>query len=494
MLSSPLLPGSPTLPQLATALLGALYLALALIVWLLLIGRARRLAVTAWGLGSVAAPLAVVLVALRAWVPTWAGFTLAIGALFVAPVLRVMALRLHLGEPTRWRPHLLLAALSLGGFQLLWALGAERWRGQFTLTVWTLGTLYLAAWALRCARQTPSRNSRVLAGVELLAAAVLFGYTVSVWAQLLPVQPFRSVWFWPLFVTQALTGLYSQVGFLGMVVDHLHAGRRSARESALRAEDRHLAAQAQAQQLAALLEQRDRLAEQQAELLGLLSHAVQGPLRQAAQALRLDEGDDPQPLPRPRAESAQRHVLNAHEVLDNALQAAALLGNDQALPTRATPLQDWLTEVLQRLHKAEQAQVQLVLRSSRSTVPMEPQLLQLALRNLLRQALRSAGDQGQVLLQVDDADHPPRLQLRVLAPAGVGGAWADSEPGQGGARRSVDKRRGATADLRLALQVAGQIAERHGGQLRLLQLSPNALSAVLELPTAAARPGDGPRD
>ena len=109
---------------------------------------------------------------------------------------------------------------------------------------------------------------------------------------------------------------------------------------------------------------------------------------------------------------------------------------------------------------------------------LEPGLLRLALRNLLRNAFAHGGAGVQVQLHIAEQNTPPALVISVLD-NGVGLAPAQLHA----ARLTVAA--GALLPS-LGLHLAGQVATLHGGHLLLSQHPPHGLQASLVLPLLGA--------
>lgn len=472
--------------QLATLAAGSLYVLLSLAVWSLLRVPQHAVSVRLWTAAALLVGAGFVLSAYRPMLPDWVSGLVLNGMALGSQYLRILALRRHMDMPLQ---------LGRGGLLLLGALAAlalgtlvpdQRPRTSFACVAIALLSLVLAWHAQQAAGRSGSRSARLLAWCEYPLALMLLVRGAMVWLPAAPllVHPVQVGADWlPLLVTVAVVAIYSNLAYLGLVLDDTRHDERLARqEQAAEVRARHEAV-AHAEQLGVLLQQRDLLARERQRTLDLLAHEIRQPLHDAGGALQATHAalhDLPQDMSaraQQRLQRAQAVLGNVQSVLDNTLTAAALLTRQTPLSLHETELQFLIDLVLGDLQPDERNRLQVDWQSDLRVADIEPGLMRLALRNLLTNALRHGGSQTQVLLRIAEQDAPPALLLEVQDD-GPGMPVAQMQDASG----VLPAADGTLPAGGLGLTIVREVVRRHGGHLRLAGASPSGLRATLVLP------------
>ena len=469
--------------QSISMLTGLLFGLMALTVWAMLLRRHPRIPTRLWTLGSLAAGVGLVLLHVRWNVPRWMAYQLPTFLLEWSILLRVAALRTDLGLPLRpWRL-LAVGLAAMLGYQLsLWLPGVAP-HTLFGTGVLVSGVLLLAWYSRALGISTPSRSGLMLAWAE--AAAALGLVIRQAWILVNDSEDWVVQELWQLaglVALAAIAAIYSNLGYLGIALDRRHAAEARARQTSLAALADRDSANRDAAELRQALAEREALMAERDRLLQLLAHEIRQPLHNASGALRvlrqlllgpqvaapLLQADAP-------LRKAEAVLGNVHSVLDNTL-AAALLLQQQGPPTlHEVELAVVVKLALGDLAPAHSAAVRVQHDTDLRSAELEPALMRLALRNLLRNAFMHGGSGVQVGLHLSESADPPALLISVI----------DNGPGLDQAGLAGRKHRG------LGLNIARQVAQLHGGRLALEAQPGGGLAARLVLPL----PGqdDGPR-
>ncbi len=225
------------------------------------------------------------------------------------------------------------------------------------------------------------------------------------------------------------------------------------------------------------------LVQRQRELTHAISHELRTPIARMAFGLDLMQDSDD---PARRARLAQGLLGDLAEL--NRLVSELLAYERLEHPGEGEPMQrieanDWLQACLADARRdAERAGLVLrVLPSALPRVDAEPRLLQLALSNLVGNALRHARSQvevslvgvgGRACLRVDDD--------------GPGIAEADREKVVRPFTRLDDSRSRDTGGFGLGLAIVGRIAARHQGELRIGRATLGGARLEMHWPLAAS--------
>ncbi|GCL63387.1 sensor histidine kinase [Pseudaquabacterium pictum] len=467
--------------QLATATVGLLHLLMACAAWLMLRGPRHAQAVQLWAAGTLLLGACLALGGLADPLPPHLPAVLqqaGLPALLLAGlVLRLLALRRHMGRPLHlgsWS--VAAAALGLGWAACLQS-DDPRVAASYANAVLILGTAITGQHAWEASTRSGARTGRWLAWTEwlLTAALVLRAFAIAA------APPSAGRWDWWLVVgAAALAALFGNLGCLGMVLDDLHRAELQARQAQMDETASREAAEQTAQELQALLSQRDELAEERESLLQMLAHEIRQPLQSAGQAMQ----DAVQVLRQPRGASAgqvraqllqaQTVLGDVRSVLDNTLAAATLLSRGTPLVRQEVAL-DFLVELtLGDLGARQLDRLTVDWRTDVDSLEVEPGLVRLALRNLLNNAFAHGGPAVQVQLCIDEL--PAGGGLRLLV--------ADDGPGIA-PDQLLTPPPGQPARRRLGLSVVRQVMDLHGGQLVLGNELPRGFVAQLVFPLPA---------
>ncbi|MDH4391137.1 MAG: ATP-binding protein [Aquabacterium sp.] len=469
--------------QLATATVGLLHVLMACAAWLMLRGPRQAQAVQLWATGALV--LGVCLASgglahpLPPQVPEAMRDLLLPGLLLGSMLLRVLALRRHMGRPLRLGTCTAMAA----GVAVGWAVSLQsadpRVPASYANAVLILGTAIIGQHAWEDSRTSGAPTARWVAWAEwaLTAALVLRALAFAS----APPEAGRWDW-WAVVAAAAVAALFGNLGFLGMVLDDMHRAELQARQAQIDETASREAAEQTAQELQTLLAQRDELAEERESLLQVLAHEIRQPLHSAGLAMQ----GAVQVLRNPRSASAtevgaqlmqaQMVLGDVRSVLDNILAAATLLSRGMPLVRQDVAL-DFIVELTMGDLGARQLERLTVdWRTGVDTLEVEPGLVRLALRNLLINAFAHGGPGVQVRLCVDEL--PASNSLRLVV--------ADDGPGITPAQlRDPAPLPGQPARRRLGLTIVRQVMDLHGGQLVLGNALPRGFAAQLVFPLPA---------
>ena len=471
------------LAQLATATVGLLHLLMACAAGLMLRGPRHVQAVQLWAAGTLLLGASLALGGLADPLPPHlpAGLQLVLlpAALFASLVLRTLALRRHMGRPLHLGACAAMATLAALGWAWCLQSGDPRVPASYANAVLILGTAIVGRQAWEDSQTSGAASARWVAWAEWLLTAALVVRAFAFAA----APPVAGRWDWWLVVgAAALAGLFGNLGYLGMVLDDLHRAELQARQAQIDETASRAAAEQTAQELQALLAQRDELAEERESLLQMLAHEIRQPLLSAGLAMQ----GAVQVLRDPHSASAaqvgtqlmqaQTVLGDVRSVLDNTLAAATLLSRGTPLVRQEVAL-DFLVELtLGDLGARQLERLTVDWQTDVDHLEVEPGLVRLALRNLLNNAFAHGGPGVQVWLRIDAPPASGSLRL-VVADDGPGITPAQLEepapqPGQPVRRR-------------LGLAIVRQVMDLHGGQLVLGNELPRGFVAQLVFPLPA---------
>ena len=468
------------LAPLATATVGLLHLLMAFAAWLMLRGPRHARAVQLWAAGTLglAASLALGGLAhpLPAHLPPAVQQGLLPAALLAALLLRVLALRRHMGRPLHLGACAVMVAMAALGWWMSLQSDDPRVPAGFANAVMILGTAIVGQHAWEDSRDGGAGTARWVAVTEWLLTAALVLRAIAI-AGAAPVAG-RWDW-WLVLAAAAMAALFGNLGYLGMVLDGLHRAEMQARQDQIDETASRAAAEQTAQELQDLLVQRDALAGERESLLQVLAHEIREPLQNASQAMQ----DAVQVLRNPHGATAaqvgsqllqaQTVLGDVRSVLDNTLAAATLLSRDTPLVRQDVALDFLVDLTLGDLGVRQLERLTVDWRTAVDSLEVEPGLVRLALRNLLSNAFTHGGPAAEVRLTID------------TLPAGAGLRLAVSDDGPGITPAQLQDQApppGQPARRRLGLSVVRQVMDLHGGQLLLGNELPRGFVAQLVFP------------
>lgn len=466
---------------------GFVYLLMSVFVWLLMFRRHALLPLSLWTLGGVAMFVGVWLGSSLVPGPELPRVVLANSVLTAAALARTMALRCYLGLGVNLRQvvagWLALVAVSMPLAQL----GVNSVYTVFSHLCWyaCLGALAWHAWQV--ARRDDSRSSWMLMWAEIMLIASLVARTGVILAQW-PDGRLDEGWSLTLLLSAfTLSAVYSNLCYMGIVLDSSRASEARAREAQVAEAARREVAERSAAMLRETLQQRDRLADERSQLLQVLAHEIRQPLHNASGALQAagralkSPGAEGLALASQRLQRADKVLSDVHSVLDNTLAATNLLARHGPLTLQDVEVDLVVDLALGDLPTPERARVQVQHQDGVQSAEFEPGLVRLALRNLLRNAFNHGGPDTGVTLRIEERDHPPALWLSV-EDNGRGAEPALLEPPAPGDAGGSFVSRG------LGLNIVRRVMALHEGRLVLAPKLPHGLVASLVFPLPAAEP------
>lgn len=206
------------------------------------------------------------------------------------------------------------------------------------------------------------------------------------------------------------------------------------------------------------------LVQRQRDLTHAISHELRTPIARVAFGLDLMQDSDDRARRASLAQGLHGDLAELNRLVSELLAYERLEHPNEGEPLQRIEANDWLQACLADARRdAERAGLALrVQPSALPRVDAEPRLLQLALSNLVGNALRHAHSQvevslvgvgGRACLRVDDD--------------GPGIAEADREKVMRPFTRLDDSRSRDTGGFGLGLAIVNRIAARHGGELRI---------------------------
>jgi signal transduction histidine kinase len=438
----------------------ASYLASALAVGTILI-RARPGPSGLWTLANLAAALAVLLIVLRPSLPAWLGHPM-LNNTFGLGGIALFALALR----RRRQPQAGLRVLAPPLLSLLAILAAIR-VVEVDRAVWVacLSLAYVAAmvWVATEASRLTAQPPRPIGAWQVAGSfgllAVFFFARAMGLLLAHPQSGLGALLVGPEIASIARLTLLivANAGFVSLILVDIQREEAAALMAAARATERERAAQRDNTVLRALLEER-------AGFIDVLSHEVRQPLNDAvsgiemlAEAVRAEPVDPPGLIA--RAQRALDVLDRIAGALNNTLAAATALDRQAKAHRRPTRLA-WLLETVRLgLPDAERARVVIVLETTTAEALLDPHLMELALRNLLRNALQHGDPDAPIVLSLDQPE-PGTLCFAV-----------ENQPGQAVVADAElvftrqPRRRGGAGNS-LGLWIVGRVAALHGGRAR----------------------------
>ena len=474
--------------QAFTMTVAAFNAVLAVIVWTLLRHSPRRLPAGLWSLGVLANAFGLPLIALRGMVPEVLSYLLANALIFGGYVLRLQALRIALGRPwplLQWTSWWLV---PLGIHAVLWRAVPPVVMVSFGYVVNIVGTLALAGHARALGRAESSPNATLIARIEAVLAVSLSVRWFCLTSGLVAPQPFDITWdFLQVAIVGFICGTYGTLAYMALLLDQSRVAQL--RASALRQDEqlRREAAERTGHELRELLGQRDRLVAERDRLLRVLAHEIHQPLHNAGGALQsavsVLAGS-----PGAMAEAASTRLARAravlgevHSVLGNTLTASEILTQGAPLARQEVEIDLLVALTLGDLDDALRQRVEVRHLTPLRTVVVDPGLMRVALRNLLRNAFIHGGETVRVRLDITDHADPDGLAITVEDDGpGLNEAQAKALGGDAGDSAWPPDARG------LGLFIVRRAMALHGGHLQLSNTAPRGLRARIVLPDLPA--------
>ena len=225
------------------------------------------------------------------------------------------------------------------------------------------------------------------------------------------------------------------------------------------------------------------LVQRQRDLTHAISHELRTPIARVAFGLDLMQDSDDRERRERLAQGLHGDLAELNRLVSELLAYERLEHPSEGEPMQRIEADDWLQACLADARRdAERGGV--VLRVQPSALPRvdaEPRLLQLALSNLVGNALRHTHSQvevslvgvgGRACLRVDDD--------------GPGIAEADREKVMRPFTRLDDSRSRDTGGFGLGLAIVSRIAARHGGELRISRATLGGARLEMHWPLAAS--------
>lgn len=226
-----------------------------------------------------------------------------------------------------------------------------------------------------------------------------------------------------------------------------------------------------------------RLLEERSEMLDILAHEVRQPLNNASAALQsakaaLNEADTFAAATRlTRTETVMAHVVAS---IDNTLAVAALLARSAPILRQSTDVDTLIAMAVADMPSSERKRIRVVQTCTEQTVPVDPSLMRLAIRNLLANALKFSPPDSDVHVAIHEESNGLALHIDVsnegpgvpadllprLFQRGAHGPMTASHIGHG-----------------LGLYIARRVMELHEGHIRLTANTPNTTTFRLTLQT-----------
>jgi len=479
---------------------GLVFALTSMMAWLMLFRAHPRLPSTLWTLGGLFVGIGFMLYADRVDEPRLPKYLLANVLQLGALILRAQALRIDLRRPRASPGGLLLVALPLLLVPILGWWSNDSLYLVYANAVGVGYGIWLVSLAWKVGQAGPSRNGVLMALVEgLWIGAVVLRIVRHLveWPHGLRID----TWDYAVFsVLTVVAGVYSNLAYVGMALDRSRAAATRAHEArAVEAAQRE-AAEHGAGELRAMLEQRDQLAAERNQLLQVLAHEIRQPLHNASGALHAAtlalQTSREQGLGQAmqRVERAESVLAGVHSVLDNTLTATRLMDRSGPLTLQDVDLMLLVGLALGDLPPAERQRVQVQVEPGLHSAELEPGLVRLALRNLLRNAFMHGGPDTHVRLHITERDGPPALCLSVADTGrGLSAGMLSAEPlAVATARAPGASNRAPLTPRGLGLPLVRRVMALHAGRLELAAGTPHGLVASLVFPLPAAEPEPEP--
>ena len=463
--------------------LAVLYVVLGATLWALLLRMGRsRTASALWSGGAVAFGLGAALLCLRGEVPAPLSFHGANALMYAGILTRAMALRHTAGRPARVADHGLAFLGATLAYAILYASAPAHWRIGVSGALLAAGALYLSTNAEVARRRLQAAAARAIGVAEAVLATALAMHALAILLGTnAPQAVAQNLTFALVAAALLVSAVFGNLGYLGL------AATLARRADGLNRDGRRHTGRLQEDvgrsnaSLLDLLTQRDSLAADRERLLELLTHEIRQPLHNASGALqsamsviRSGRAGDRQRLADclSRADGVMNEV---RDVLDNTLCAASMLGSDHPPAMQDTEIELIVQLALGDLEPSQRAATQQQCSTQLRSVEIEPGLVRLALRNLLRQAFAQAGPSGRVSLSITESQQPPALLLSVTSDR------LDPDAGPGRLSRAEQSQMRPEARS-LPWSISRRVMELHGGDCTLDEPRPGTRTATLRFP------------
>lgn len=234
-------------------------------------------------------------------------------------------------------------------------------------------------------------------------------------------------------------------------------------------------------QLVQSLEVERKAITQQREFVSMVSHEFRTPLTvidAAAQSLDISR-HGAQPAVKLRTERIRRSVQRLTMLIENVLQADRLQSGGRTMLPERVDMAALTRALCDSLHIADPSRLALDLQDSPAVVRGDPALLDIALRNLVHNALKYSPVESQVSIQLQEIDG----QIDIMV----------TDQGAGVAPENIERiferyfraeSASAVPGTGLGLHLSRDITRLHGGDILLRATSRMGSSFVMQLPAA----------
>lgn len=450
----------------------SLFLVLPLIKWLVL-PRHSSWDVDMWCLGGLMAGVGIVLLGLRAQVPTFVSFHLANTLILGCFVCSAQSLRITWGQAWTawgWAGRMLAAFLF---YSALYAWTSDEWRGVLYRFALGLMGLYTATWAWRLSRRIQSLSAAIIGLAHSVAGLALVTHSLWTAGHTADPSPFSNTWDASVLslVVLLMTAMTS-LSYKGMVLD------LAARDQLQAQQEQQTALQTQLldTQLSNL-ERRGRMAM----VSGTLAHELNQPLTAASMNAELAQRYGALPtLPGPILLDLLDKIEAGVHRTTHILNRIRRENEQTAQHLERVDLQQVLDDALAQM-APEIQQLGVLVTHRRSAQPVwcvgdELGLSQVVV-NLLRNAIQAMAKQPERRLWVACGTDQAQAQITVR----------DLGPGmtaQGLAHWGEAFQTTQPEGMGLGLVISRDIVSRHQGQLLISNHPQGGLQALVSLPLA----------
>lgn len=459
----------------AYLIVGAMYLVMPTVAWIVLSGLRSRSAVL-WCVGSGLFGLGVLLLGLRTHLSEWVSYPLANGLMVLANLVRVQALRHELPRHALWPWHRLLGLVLgfvLGYEYLRLGLANPGLRFIWASSALAVSFLYMSALCWQLCQQEGSRSARWLASAYLLVGSTLALRTLAVAIGLSEPNALFGGWDSVLNIGSGL--LSSVVGSMGLIGIFFE---RAQRKDVIAAAER--AKQEENARLGAQIAQLDRQ-----RCLGEMSASLGHELNQPLTAILLDTQLGQHGLAQNRLGSAQLQELlrnielntqRAHQIIERICHFI------RPLPEHRKPVElcQLARDVAQLVaSEARHHEVEFILALPPTPVWVQGDDIQLSqiVLNIYRNAIQAMrGNPLPRQITVTITQPPNQVVLRIC----------DTGPGLTPEALSQVYQpffTTKTDGMGLGLSISRAIAQRHGGTLHISNHLQGGAQVELALPS-----------